>query len=282
MHGIASPPSPRTVLDVGGVSKTYGAGDDAQVAIAEISFSVNAGEFVSIVGPSGCGKTTLIKLIAGLLQPSSGTIRLFGQPVLSVPPDLSVVFQDYSRSLFPWLRVASNVAFPLQHLPIAAAERERRVSEALTAVGLAAAHKKYPWELSGGMQQRVAIARAIACQPKLLLMDEPFASVDAQTRSELEDLARRVHRDLGMTTLFITHDIDESVYLGDRVIVLRRSPGRLLAEIPVDLPPVRDQITTKEDERFVRLRAEIARLVRAAALGDGATTTKRKEETDAP
>jgi NitT/TauT family transport system ATP-binding protein len=283
MHGIS--PTQASVLDVVDLSKTYGRGEDAQLAIADVSFSVAAGEFVSIVGPSGCGKTTLIKLIAGLLPASSGAIRLFGAPVVSVPRDLSVVFQDYSRSLFPWLRVTANVAFPLQHLPLPAEERQRRVQDALAAVGLAAAHRKYPWELSGGMQQRVAIARAIACQPRLLLMDEPFASVDAQTRSELEDLTRRVHRDLGMTTLFITHDIDESVYLADRVIVLRRSPGRLLAEIAVDLPPARDQIATKEDERFVRLRAEVARLVRAAALGAEAapsTANMHREDTDAP
>jgi NitT/TauT family transport system ATP-binding protein len=257
-----------SVLDVNGVGKSYGAGPAAQVAIADISFSVGKGEFVSIVGPSGCGKTTLIKLIAGLMKPSGGTIRLFDQQVVSVPKDLSVVFQDYSRSLFPWLRVASNVAFPLKSLPIATPEREQRVHAALEAVGLAAHKQKYPWELSGGMQQRVALARAIACQPRLLLMDEPFASVDAQTRADLEDLTLKVHRDLGMTTLFITHDIDESVYLANRVIVLGHSPGRVLAEVVIDLPATRDQIATKELDAFVRLRAEVARLVRAAARGD--------------
>jgi NitT/TauT family transport system ATP-binding protein len=256
-----------SVLTVSGLSKRYGCGPAAQLALSDVSFRVNAGEFVSIVGPSGCGKTTMIKLIAGLMPPSAGSVQLFGETVTSVPRHLSVVFQDYSRSLFPWLRVGANVAFPLKHLPIGRAERARRVREALAAVGLAGAEQKYPWELSGGMQQRVAIARAIAYQPKLLLMDEPFASVDAQTRAELEDLTRRVHRELGMTTLFITHDIDESVYLADRVLVLRSSPGRLMAEIDVDLPPARDQIATRQDERFVRLRTEVARRIRAAALG---------------
>jgi NitT/TauT family transport system ATP-binding protein len=249
------------------VSKTYGAGNDAQVAVSGISFDVRDGEFVSIVGPSGCGKTTLIKIIAGLLKPSAGSVALFGTPVDAVPDQLSVVFQDYSRSLFPWLRVAANVAFPLEHLPVSRAERDQRVAAALAAVGLEGADRKYPWELSGGMQQRVAIARAIAYRPRILLMDEPFASVDAQTRAELEDLTLEVHRDHGMTTLFITHDIDESVYLADRVIVLRRSPGRLMAELAVDLPTPRDQIATREHPDFVRLRGEIARLVRAAALG---------------
>ncbi len=256
------------VLSAVGLSKTYGAGKDAQVAVSDVSFDVRQGEFVSIVGPSGCGKTTLIKMIAGLLKPTSGRVELFGARVDSVPDHLSVVFQDYSRSLFPWLRVAANVSFPLEHMPIARAEREQRVSAALAAVGLGGVQRKYPWELSGGMQQRVAIARAIAYRPRLLLMDEPFASVDAQTRAELEDLTLKVHRDHGMTTLFITHDIDESVYLADRVIVLRRTPGRLMAELPVVLPSPRDQIATREVDDFVRLRGEIARLVRAAALGE--------------
>jgi NitT/TauT family transport system ATP-binding protein len=255
------------VLSASGVSKTYGTGNDSQVAVSGISFDVRDGEFVSIVGPSGCGKTTLIKIIAGLLKPTAGSVELFGTPVDAVPDQLSVVFQDYSRSLFPWLRVAANVAFPLEHLPMSRAERDQRVAAALAAVGLEGAGRKYPWELSGGMQQRVAIARAIAYRPRILLMDEPFASVDAQTRAELEDLTLEVHRDHGMTTLFITHDIDESVYLADRVIVLRRSPGRLMAELAVDLPSPRDQIATREHPGFVRLRGEIARLVRAAALG---------------
>ena len=254
-------------LSVAGISKTYGQGSTAQIAISDVSFTVKAGEFVSIVGPSGCGKTTLIKIIAGLLKPGAGSVELFGERVDSVPRNLSVVFQDYSRSLFPWLKVAANVSFPLDHLAISKEERYARVDDALQAVGLAGAGARYPWELSGGMQQRVAIARAIAYRPKFLLMDEPFASVDAQTRAELEDLTLEVHRGHGMTTLFITHDIDESVYLADRVIVLRRSPGRLMATLDVDLPTPRDQITTREAPSFVRLRGEIARLVRAAALG---------------
>lgn len=257
-----------SVLAVKDVGKTFGTGDGANVALTEISFTVDPGEFVSIVGPSGCGKTTLIKIIAGLMQATEGAVEMFGRPVTAVPDHLSVVFQDYSRSLFPWLRVGANVAFPLKALPISREEREQRVRAALDAVGLLSVERKYPWELSGGMQQRVAIARAIAYRPRLLLMDEPFASVDAQTRADLEDLTLEVHRDLGMTTLFITHDIDESVYLANRVIVLRRSPGRIMAELPVDLPPVRDQIATKELDAFVRLRGEVARLVRAAALGD--------------
>lgn len=256
------------VLSVNAIGKTYGSGNAAYVAIENVSLAASAGEFVSIVGPSGCGKTTLIKLIAGLMKPTSGSLDMFGKPVRSVPDHLALVFQDYSRSLFPWMRVEGNVAFPLQHLPISRKEREERTQHALEAVGLAAAGRKYPWELSGGMQQRVAIARAIAYRPRLLLMDEPFASVDAQTRSELEDLTLRVHRDHQMTTLFITHDIDESVYLANRVVVLGAKPGRVIAEIPVNLPQERDQIATREMPAFVRMRSEVARLVRAAARGE--------------
>ncbi len=254
-------------LQVARVGKTYGNGAGAHVALSDISFDVRAGEFVSIVGPSGCGKTTLIKIIAGLLRSTTGNVELFGERVESVPDKLSVVFQDYSRSLFPWMRVAANVSFPLDHLGLSRADRTGRVSAALQSVGLAGFEDRYPWQLSGGMQQRVAIARAIAYQPRFLLMDEPFASVDAQTRAELEDLTRKVHTEHAMTTLFITHDIDESVYLADRVIVLRRSPGRIMGTLEVELPSPRDQIATREDQSFVRLRGEIARMVRAAALG---------------
>jgi NitT/TauT family transport system ATP-binding protein len=262
---LPHPSGAKVALELSGVGKTYGAAEAGHVAVTDISFSVMEKEFVSIVGPSGCGKTTLIKIIAGLLKATTGTVDLFGERVTGVPDHLSVVFQDYSRSLFPWLRVGANVAFPLDSLPISRAERDERVDVALEAVGLAGANSKYPWELSGGMQQRVAIARAIAYRPKMLLMDEPFASVDAQTRAELEDLTLKVHRDHGMTTLFITHDIDESVYLANRVIVLRRSPGRLMNVLDVDLPFPRDQIATREHDAFVRLRGEVARLIRAAA-----------------
>jgi NitT/TauT family transport system ATP-binding protein len=262
---LPHPSGAKVALELSGVGKIYGAAEAGHVAVTDISFSVMEKEFVSIVGPSGCGKTTLIKIIAGLLKATTGTVDLFGERVTGVPDHLSVVFQDYSRSLFPWLRVGANVGFPLDSLPISRAERDERVDVALEAVGLAGAKSKYPWELSGGMQQRVAIARAIAYRPKMLLMDEPFASVDAQTRAELEDLTLKVHRDHGMTTLFITHDIDESVYLANRVIVLRRSPGRLMSVLDVDLPFPRDQIATREHDAFVRLRGEVARLIRAAA-----------------
>src|SRR5829696_7369691 len=180
------------MLEVADVGHRFGTGPRAHTAIDSVSFSVSEGALVCIVGPSGCGKSTLLRSVAGLLHPTHGTVRLHGDPVVGVPPDLAVVFQDYSRSLFPWLTVLGNVQFPLQSRGLSRSERRVRATEALESVGLAATGRKYPWQLSGGMQQRVALARALAYRPSLMLMDEPFASVDAQTRADLEDLLLRV------------------------------------------------------------------------------------------
>jgi len=171
--------------------------------------------------------------------------------------------QDYGRSLLPWLKVDANVWFPLTRLRLSKSEREQRVRESLAAVGLTNAGSKYPWQLSGGMQQRMAIARALAYRPSLLLMDEPFASVDAQTRADLQDLVLKVRRQFDVTIGFVTHDIDESVYLADRIVVLSGPPTHVAAEFPVDLPRERDQIGTKELDNFIRLRGEVARMIRA-------------------
>lgn len=249
------------MLDVKNLRHVYGG---QVVAIDDITLQVNQGELVAIVGPSGCGKSTLLKALAGLMPASGGSIRFFGEPVSNVPAGLAMVFQDYSRSLYPWMRVSKNVELPLLYQPVSAEERAERVSQSLAAVGLDHAADRYPWQLSGGMQQRVAIARALAYRPKLLLMDEPFASVDAQTRAELEDLVIDVRARYSITTLVVTHDIDEAVYLADRVIVLSRSPSRVLEEVVVDLPPVRDQIATKALDRFVALRSQVARLIRSS------------------
>ncbi|HWD04304.1 MAG TPA: ABC transporter ATP-binding protein [Amycolatopsis sp.] len=257
-----------TMLEVSDLSHRYGSGETAHIAVDDLSFTVDAGELACIVGPSGCGKSTLLRAIAGLVPPTAGTVSLHGDLVTGVPDDLAVVFQDYSRSLFPWLTVAKNVEFPLRWTKLDKATRRARAAEALEAVGLAGVGAKFPWQLSGGMQQRVSIARALASRPALLLMDEPFASVDAQTRFELEDLLRRVQSEQGTTVLLVTHDIDESVYLGDRVLVLSKSPASIVADLPVDLPKERDQITTRESSRFVALRGEVARLLHAKEAAD--------------
>jgi NitT/TauT family transport system ATP-binding protein len=251
------------VLEVTDLTRIYGRGDAAHVAIEGVNLSVAPGKLVSIVGPSGCGKSTLLRCIAGLLTPTSGRVVLSGTPVDRVPDRLSVVFQDYSRSLYPWLSVQDNVALPLRRTERSRKARRAAAGAALAAIGLPDVAHKYPWQLSGGMQQRVAIARALSCDPELLLMDEPFGSVDAQTREDLEDLTLRVRRERGITILLVTHDIDESVYVGDRVIVLSPGPGRVRADLAVNLPEPRDQITTKELPEFVHLRTEVSRLVRS-------------------
>jgi len=250
------------LMTVAGLRHEYVTGKERHLAIAQVSFEVRRGELVSIVGPSGAGKTTLLRCLSGLLAPTEGDLRLAGRAITGVPRELAMVFQDYSRSLFPWFTVRKNVALPLRHLRLEKAERARRVEDSLRAVGLGEAMDKYPWQLSGGMQQRVAIARALAYRPQILLMDEPFASVDAQTRSDLEDLVLRIRREFDMTILFVTHDIDESVYLSDRVLVLSRPPSTLAATIEVGLGPERDQIATRQDPRFVTHRAEIATLIK--------------------
>ena len=219
-------------------------------------------EFVCVVGPSGCGKTTLLKCMSGLLAPTAGRVLLDDKPVTGPPEEMALVFQEYSRSLMPWLTVRDNVELPLRHKKLDKPERARLVEEAVEAVGLERNLDRYPWQLSGGMQQRVAIARALAYQPEILLMDEPFASVDAQTRADLEDLILQVRERYDVTIVFVTHDIDESVYLSDRIVVLTPSPTTVREIIQVDLPKPRDQVETKELPDFAHLRAHVYRLIK--------------------
>lgn len=241
------------------------------VVTQNVTFDVQAGEIVSIVGPSGCGKTTLLKALAGLLTPTGGTVRFQNEVVRGVPEGFAMVFQEYGRSLLPWATVQHNVRLPLEYRPISADERRTRVEQSLNAVGLAGYGDHYPWQLSGGMQQRVAIARALAYQPKLLLMDEPFASVDAQTRADLEDLVATVRDQFQITIVLVTHDIDEAVYLSDRVVVLSKSPSTVLDLVATELPRPRDQITTKALPEFVAKRTGIARLIRRPDSTFGST-----------
>jgi NitT/TauT family transport system ATP-binding protein len=245
------------VLDIRCLGKVYdGHGRQVQ-ALRDITFTVNAGEFVCVVGPSGCGKTTLLRCLGGLLKPTSGEVVVDGQPVTGPPDGVAIVFQEYGRSLFGWLRVAENVELPLKAKGLGRAQRAQLVDQALAAVGLADARTAWPWQLSGGMQQRVAIARALAFQPRVLLMDEPFAAVDAQTRADLEDLVRSVWQQFQITMLFVTHDIDEAVYLGQRVVMLSSSPTVVLEDLAIDLPAERDQLATRSDPRFIELRGRV-------------------------
>jgi NitT/TauT family transport system ATP-binding protein len=272
------------LLEIRNVGKTYGSGPKATHAIDDVSFTVEDREFVCVVGPSGCGKTTLLKCVGGLLRPSKGQVHLRGKRVTSPPEEMALVFQEYGRSLMPWASVRNNVLLPLRHKGLGRKERKALVEEALGAVGLTRFIDHYPWQLSGGMQQRVAIARALAYQPSILLMDEPFASVDAQTRADLEDLVLRVREEFAVTILFVTHDIDESVYLSDRVVVLTHAPTEVKEIAEVDLPFPRDQIATKELPDFMQLRAHIYRLIRrehvepAEELATAWTATKGEQE----
>jgi NitT/TauT family transport system ATP-binding protein len=242
-----------TILRVDHLSKSYG----DFTAIDDVSLEVDEGELVCIVGPSGCGKTTLLRCISGLLAPTAGTVTLSDQPVTKPPRAMALVFQDYSRSLLPWLDLLGNVTLPLKARRTPKAERNELARRTLASVGLDGHMHKYPWQLSGGMQQRAAIARALAYQPEILLMDEPFASVDAQTRAELEDLLLDVWSTYGITVVLVTHDIDEAVYLADRIAVLSGAPSLVKETCPVDLPRPRDQIATKQLPAFAHLRTHI-------------------------
>lgn len=269
-------PAGDEIMRIDNVGFAYG---DVQI-IRDLDVSVKSGEFMCIVGPSGAGKTTLLNCLAGLRLPTSGQIVFNGDKVTGPPRALSVVFQDYSRSLMPWLSARDNVALPLRSAGVPKKERITRANDALTEVGLAEHGDKYPWEMSGGMQQRVAIARALAYQPSVIIMDEPFASVDAQTRADLEDLTLRVRERLGITLLLVTHDIDEAVYLSDRVMVLGGGrPATMVDLINVDLGTHRDQITTKELPEFANIRSRIYREIRRPTTPD---TAAAANDTEAP
>ncbi|GAA2590870.1 ABC transporter ATP-binding protein [Microbacterium binotii] len=259
---------PETLLQVEHLKKVYESSTGVVEAIGDIDFSMRRGELVCIVGPSGCGKTTLLKCISGLLRPTAGSVVLDGKQVIAPPPNMALVFQEYGRSLYPWLTVRGNVELPLKHKKLSKSERNSLIDDALLAVGLDHAADSYPWQLSGGMQQRVAIARAVAYQPEVLIMDEPFAAVDAQTRADLEDLVRRLHLERGMSILFVTHDIDESVYLGERVVVLSKSPTWVQEDLVIDLAPERDQITTRALPRFTELRTHVYEQIQRAKRGE--------------
>ncbi|MEV6485755.1 ABC transporter ATP-binding protein [Streptomyces sp. NPDC051576] len=255
------------LLDVSGLNKVYEGSGRRVEAVRDLTFTVDTGELVCLVGPSGCGKTTLLKCMGGLLTPTGGEVRLSGQKVSGPPPGMAFVFQEYGRSLFPWMRVAENIELPLKQKALTKARRRELVADALESVGLTDAAGAYPWQLSGGMQQRVAIARALAYEPEVLLMDEPFAAVDAQTRADLEDLVRGLWRERGITILFVTHDIDEAVYLGERVVVLSASPTVVQEQLKVDLPVERDQLHTRVAPRFAELRTHVYEQIQAAKRG---------------
>lgn len=242
------------VLSAQGIEKSFG----AHTIIRDLTFSAHEGEFIAVVGPSGCGKTTLLMCIAGLLRTDAGRVEFQGKTISTPPPGLAVVFQDYSRSLLPWKSTMENVVFGMKRLEnVGSKEKHERAGEILASVGLKGFESHYPWQVSGGMQQRVAIARALAANSKLLLLDEPLAAVDAQTRADMQDLLLVLAAKYKQTCLLVTHDVDEAVYLADRAIVLSHRPTKVVEEIAVPLPKPRDQITTRGDPVYLELRAHI-------------------------
>lgn len=247
-------------LSIKSLGKSFG----ENTVIQDITVDVKNGEFLSIVGPSGVGKTTLLRCLSGLMKPTHGTVSVNGKLVTAPPEEIAMVSQDYSRSLLPWMTVEKNVALPLLARGTEKRKCAELVQEALNSVGLAKAGRKYPWQLSGGMQQRVSIARGLAYRPAVLIMDEPFASVDAQTRLDLEDLIRGIHREYKMTTVFVTHDIDESVYLSDRVVILGGPPAHVKQILEINLGSERDQIETRSLEKFAEYRKVIISQIFAA------------------
>ena len=221
--------------------------------LADISLELRRGEFLTVVGPSGTGKTTLLRVLGGLTASTRGAVYVNGRLIDGPPADVVIVFQDYSHALLQWRTVARNVAFGLEgKLP--RSEINERVHEALRLVRLDRHVDDYPWQLSGGMQQRVQIARALALCPAVLLMDEPFAALDAMTKAQLQDELHRLRDATGSSFVFVTHDIEEAVYLGDRVAVITGAPGRIGRTVEVDLPKPRDQVATRQMPKFLELR----------------------------
>ncbi len=260
LHAVAQAPV-TNIVEVQHASMIFGAGDSRHAVFEDISFDVAAGSFLCIVGSSGCGKTTLLRQIAGLQRPTSGAILFNGEPVTRPTQDKAIVFQDYSKALLPWRTVESNVALSLEVAGVPAGEIKAQVDELLSKMGLLAAARKYPAQLSGGMQQRVQIARSLAQRPRIILMDEPFGALDAITRQVLQDELQVLARERGMTVVFITHDLEEALYLGDTVIVLASNPGRIVKQIDVGLERPRRQLQTRESSTFLRLRHELHGLI---------------------
>jgi NitT/TauT family transport system ATP-binding protein len=263
------------MLELRGVAKDFRVDGHTRRVLDAVDLQVSRGEFICVVGASGSGKSTLLSLVAGLSMPTEGEIILDGHPVTGPGPDRGLVFQ--TKSLYPWRTVERNVAFGLELLPLDKAERRRRVEWHLAEVGLTGFEHALPRRLSGGQQQRVAIARALVCEPDVMLLDESFGALDVQTKEDMQVLIRRVWRDTGTTVLMVTHDVEEAVFLGGRVIVLSIDPGRVVAETEVELPDDRD-LTLKRAPEFLSQRASIEDLVRAHHGG----TPARNDTRDLP
>ena len=254
----AAAPPRKTIIQLLEIDKNYASGGRSLNVFSNFSYKVADGSFLSIVGPSGCGKSTLLKLIAGLEPPTAGRVLFGGRVIAGPPKGMIYVFQQYSKSIFPWRTVVENVAFGLSTTrSLSRANRLAKCREYIDLVGLSGYEDYYPSQLSGGMQQRVAIARALICEPKVLLMDEPFSAVDAMTRAILQELLLKIWDRLAITILFVTHDVEEAVFLSSRILSLGRPPNTIKEDVSVDLPYPRDQIETRGDPLFTSIRQRL-------------------------
>ncbi len=244
------------IFDLDRVSLSYAMRTGRREVLHDLTFALGDGEILTVCGASGTGKTSLLRILAGLTRQTSGVARFRGEDITGPANGIALVFQDYSNALLQWRTVARNVALGIEG-KIKADEARSRVADALQLVGLEKNTDDFPWQLSGGMQQRVQLARALALKPSVLLMDEPFAALDAMTKATLQDELLRVRQQTGASVVFITHDIEEAVYLGDRVAVLRGNPGRLAAAFDIGLPRPREQVATRELPAFLALRHKV-------------------------
>jgi NitT/TauT family transport system ATP-binding protein len=257
-------------LSIQSVTKVFtGRGEDL-IAVQSVDLGVRAGEFLAIVGPSGCGKSTLLQIIAGLMSPSAGKILLGRKDVTGEAAHMVYLFQQYSKSLLPWQTVEENVKFSFGHrMNLSRAAARERCREYLDMVGLNGFYGHYPWQLSGGMQQRVAIARALAAEPRVLLLDEPFSSIDALTRLDLHALLLDLWTQKRFTAVLVTHDVDEAVFLADRIVVMSRRPGVVVEIVETAMPRPRNPMETNEDPRFLSVRHRLlGHLLKKAEAAD--------------
>jgi len=262
--GISSSNNPeKGWVEIDSVQITFGKSSDLFVAVEETSLELKPGEFVCILGPSGCGKSTLLNSVAGYVKPSSGSVRVDSEVIEKPSPDRGMVFQQYS--LFPWKTIRENVEFGPKVNGASKSDASATANTFLNIVGLSKFANKYPGELSGGMQQRVGIARALANYPSVLLMDEPFGALDAQTRVMMQNSLLEIWSEFKTTVLFVTHDVDEAIFLADRVVVMSASPGRIIADLHVDLPRPRvaDMYT---DATFTELKRQCIQLIRKESM----------------
>ncbi len=248
-----------SILQITGVSKTFPGGKGGTVALQATDLQVEENDFITILGPSGCGKSTLLRMVAGLDTPTTGSIELEGRPVLGPGADRGMVFQSYT--LFPWLTVLQNVCFGLREKGMPLAEQHACAMQFIAKVGLKGFAHHFPKQLSGGMQQRTALARALANDPRILLMDEPFGALDHQTRELMQDLLQGIWEGERKTVLFVTHDIDEAIFMGNRVVVMSARPGRIKCDIPVPIDHPR-HYSVKTTPVFMELKARLTDEIR--------------------